>query len=66
MICSTQALEAQLAESDAEAQRLRVTFEELKRSTSETIAAAEKKIVELEKESGTKASVYASDDAILD
>ncbi|CEL60960.1 Protein CASP OS=Saccharomyces cerevisiae (strain ATCC 204508 / S288c) GN=COY1 PE=1 SV=2 [Rhizoctonia solani AG-1 IB] len=50
----TQALEAQLAESDAEAQRLRVTFEELKRSTSETIAAAEKKIAELEKESGTK------------
>ncbi|CCO27073.1 Protein CASP [Rhizoctonia solani AG-1 IB] len=57
----TQALEAQLAESDAEAQRLRVTFEELKRSTSETIAAAEKKIVELEKESGTKASVTEID-----
>ncbi|CAE6431019.1 unnamed protein product [Rhizoctonia solani] len=52
----TQALEAQLAESDAEAQRLRVAFEELKRSTSETIVAVEKKVSELEKEGSTKAT----------
>ncbi|KAF8757280.1 CASP C terminal [Rhizoctonia solani] len=50
----TQALEAQLAESDAEAQRLRLAFEELKKSTSETIVAAEKKIAELEKEGRIK------------
>ncbi|ELU42507.1 CASP protein [Rhizoctonia solani AG-1 IA] len=62
MFCSTQALEAQLAESDAEAQRLRLAFEELKKSTSETIVAAEKKIAELEKEGRIKVDVYASED----
>ncbi|CAE6518014.1 unnamed protein product [Rhizoctonia solani] len=52
----TQALEAQLAESDAETQRLRVAFEDLKRSTSETVTSAEKKIAELEKEASTRAA----------
>ncbi|CAE7146035.1 unnamed protein product [Rhizoctonia solani] len=50
----TQTLEAQLAESDAETQRLRATFEELKKSTSETITTAEKRITELEKEAITR------------
>ncbi|CUA66883.1 Protein CASP [Saccharomyces cerevisiae S288c] [Rhizoctonia solani] len=50
----TQTLEAQLAESDAETQRLRIVFEELKKSTSETITAAERKIAELEKETSTR------------
>jgi len=49
-----QALEAQLSESDAEAQRLRVAFEELKRNTSESISATEKKLLEAEKESNAR------------
>ncbi|KAG8711960.1 hypothetical protein FRC12_009099 [Ceratobasidium sp. 428] len=46
-----QSLESQLSESDSEAQRLRVAFEELKRSTSESISVIEKKLLEAEKES---------------
>ncbi|KAH7339558.1 CASP C terminal-domain-containing protein [Rhizoctonia solani] len=56
----TQTLEAQLAESDAETQRLRVAFEELKRTTSETIVAAERKTAELEKEASARGSEIES------
>ncbi|KAF8608787.1 hypothetical protein BDV93DRAFT_518842 [Ceratobasidium sp. AG-I] len=49
-----QALETQLSESDAEAQRLRIAFEELKRSTSESINATQKKLSEAEKESSAR------------
>ncbi|KAG8720332.1 hypothetical protein FRC08_000560 [Ceratobasidium sp. 394] len=50
-----QTLESQLSESDAEAQRLRVAFEELKRTTAESLSAAEKKLSEAEKEAGARA-----------
>lgn len=52
----TQALEAQLAESDAEAQRLRVAFEELRNTTSTTISTTEKKLSEVEREANSRAS----------
>ncbi|KAG9102714.1 hypothetical protein FRC06_001352 [Ceratobasidium sp. 370] len=51
-----QSLENQLGESDAEAQRLRVAFEELKRTTSESISAAEKRLSEAEKEASARAA----------
>ncbi|QRV79542.1 hypothetical protein RhiJN_07557 [Ceratobasidium sp. AG-Ba] len=51
-----QSLESQLTESDAEAQRLRVAFEELKKTTSESIIAIEKRLSEAEKESASRAA----------
>lgn len=59
LVCRTQALEAQLAEADAEAQRLRVAFEELKNTTSTTIDTTEKRLSEVEKEANSRVSVYA-------
>jgi hypothetical protein len=53
----SQALEAQLAESDAETQRLRIAFEELKKTTSATISTTEKKLSEIEKEADTRVGI---------
>jgi hypothetical protein len=54
----TQSLESQLSESDAEAQRLRVAFEELRKSTSESISDIQKKLSEAEKDSGARVGVF--------
>ncbi|KAG9127497.1 hypothetical protein FRC07_013035 [Ceratobasidium sp. 392] len=51
-----QSLESQLIESDAEAQRLRVAFEELKRSTSESMNTVEKQLSEAEKTCSARAA----------